>query len=429
MKAYLVKLVRGALPKSFVFWLTRTYRRLRLAIVSLWYGYPAKHLKFIAATGTNGKTTTLCLLNEVLKTAGYRTALFTTAVIELNGESRLNDSNTTVASTAEMQRFFTAAKDAEVDYVLLEVTSHALDQFKLPKLNLEVAIFTNLTQDHLDYHKDMDEYAFAKSKLWHMEPRFSVVNVDSDWFEYFAQFSPQERLVTYGAKSAATFRIAKAALYRKGSDITVEVDDKESDFGTQLPGRFNVYNAVAAMATATCLGVDAKAIHDGIAQLSHIPGRQETVANDLGLDIIVDYAHTPDALEQLLDYARTTSRGTVSLVFGACGDRDQTKRPIMGRLAAQKADRLFVTDEENYTEEASVIRQMIIAGIQEIDPNLDKAIEIPDRRDAITAAIAVAKPGDMVLITGLGHEQYRVVDGVKVPWRDQQIVQEALKEL
>lgn len=429
MKAKLVKIVRSILPKTLLFWLTRLYRRWRLRLISFYYGNPAKRLKFIAVTGTNGKTTTLCLLNEVLKTAGYKTALFTTAVIELDGNQRLNDSNATVASTAEMQRFFVAAREAKVDYVLLEVTSHALDQFKLPKLNLEVAIFTNLTQDHLDYHKTMDEYAFAKSKLWHMEPRFSVVNADSDWFAYFAQFNPRERLVTYGTKASATFRIAKAALYRKGSDIAVEVDNKMIDFGTPLPGRFNVYNATAVIATATCLGVDEKTMRDGIANLSHIPGRQEAVANNLGLDIIIDYAHTPDALKQLLDYAQATSHGAVSLVFGACGDRDQTKRPIMGRIAAEKADRLFVTDEENYTESAATIRRMILSGVKEIDPELDKTIEIPDRREAIEAAITVAKPGDMILITGLGHEQYRVIDGVKVAWRDTEVVTEILAKL
>ncbi len=429
MKTRLVKIVRQILPKSLVFWLTRTYRRWRLALVGFWYGHPAKKLKFIAVTGTNGKTTTLCMLNEVLKTAGFKTALFTTALIEIDGDSRLNDSNATVASTAEMQKFFVAAQDAEVDYVLLEVTSHALDQYKLPRLNLEVAIFTNLTQDHLDYHHTMDEYAFAKSKLWQMEPRFSVVNVDSDWFNYFAQFNPRERLVTYGTNPTATFRIVKAALYRKGSDITVDSNGEETDLGTQLPGRFNTYNAVAAMAAASCLGVDSKTIQEGIARLEHVPGRQEKIANDLGLDVIIDYAHTPDALEQLLDYAKTTSRGAVGLVFGVCGDRDKTKRPIMGRIAAEKADRLFLTDEENYTEEASAIRQMVLSGIQEVDPELDKTIEIPDRREAIEAAIAVAKPGDMILVTGLGHEQYRVIDGVRVPWCDTEVTKEVLARL
>lgn len=418
MKSKLVAIVRAVLPKSLLVWLTKTYRLLRLKILCFWYGNPAKSLKVIAATGTNGKTTTLCLVNEILKEAGFKTAMFTTAVIELNGESYTNDLNVTVPTTAHLQQFLSDAKATQVDYVLLEATSQALDQNKIPKLNLEVAIFTNLTQDHLDYHKDMDSYAYAKSRLWHMEPKYSVVNVDSDYYAYFAQFSPTNRLVTYGIKAAATLRIDRAELYKKGSDITLEHDDKLIELGTHLLGRFNVYNVAASVATALCLEIPEDNIVAGVSNLLTIPGRQEVIDNSRGLNILVDYAHTPDALENLLDYARQTTKGSVSLVFGACGDRDQTKRPIMGKLAAEKADRIFVTDEENYTEDANQIRQMILDGVRQVDPELDKTMEISDRSKAIKAAIEVSDSGDTILVTGMGHEQYRVVDGNKVAWND-----------
>ena len=429
MKNKLVKLIRKILPKNLATWLAQAYRSLRLKLVTFYYGNPARSLKTIAVTGTNGKTTTLCLINQIFKTAGYKTAMFSTAVIELAGESKMNDLNLTTPTTAGLQRFLRAAKQAKVDFVLLEATSQALDQQKLPKLNLEVAIFTNLTQDHLDYHKTLDNYAFAKSRLWKMQPKYSVVNLDDAFGNYFAQFDPRERLVTYGVGKKATLKIAHATLFKKGSDIVLETDDRKLELGTSLPGQFNVYNVAAAVGAALCVGVTDQVISEAVAELKTVPGRQQAVENDLGVDILVDYAHTPDALEKLLDFAQATAKGKISLVFGACGDRDRTKRPIMGRIAAEKADRLFVTDEENYHEDAAQIRQMILEGVKEVDPQLDKTLEAADRRAAIEAALAVADPGDMILITGLGHEQFRVIDGVKTPWQDTEIVKEILAKL
>lgn len=429
MKNKLVKILRRILPKNSTEALAAYYRRLRLRILNFCYGNPAAKLKAIAVTGTNGKTTTLCLINQILKQAGWTTAMFTTALIEMKGEVKLNDLNLTTPSTARLQAFLREAAKKQVDYVLIEATSQALDQYKIPKLNLEVAVFTNLTQDHLDYHHNMDSYAYAKSRLWKMMPRFSVVNDDDTYGEYFAQFNPREEFVSYGTKASSTLKITRAKLFKQGSDISLEQAGEVIELGTSLPGRFNVYNVAAAVATTRCLGIDDTVIIEGVAGLDHVAGRQEAVKNKLGVDIVIDYAHTPDALEQLLDYALETTKGQVSLVFGACGDRDKTKRPLMGRIAAAKADRLFVTDEENYHEDAAQIRQMILTGAREIDTNLSKTQEIADRREAIRLALSTAQKGDMVLITGLGHEQFRVIDGVKTPWRDVEIVTEVLTEL
>lgn len=429
MRNRIVKFLRRILPKNFVTNLAKLYRHLRLSILNLRYGNPAKSLKAIAVTGTNGKTTTLCLINEILKSAGFKTALWTTALIEMNGVSRVNDLNLTVPNTSQMQAFLREAKQAGVDYVLLEATSQALDQNRLPRLNLEVALFTNLTQDHLDYHQNLDNYAYAKSRLWRMEPRFSIINGDSEWTDYFAQFNPRERLLTYGSKSSATLRIERAKLYKKGSEIDLEYNGKPLQVATALPGRFNAYNVAGAVATALALGISEEAIVEGLASLQSVSGRQQHIENELGLDILVDYAHTPDALEQLLTYAKSICKGKISLVFGACGDRDQEKRPIMGRLAGELADHVFVTDEENYSEDASIIRQMVLDGVKEIDPDLEKTLEIPDRQEAIRSALTSAKAGDMVLVTGLGHEQYRVMNNEKIAWNDASVIEEILKEL
>lgn len=424
MKAILVKFVRKVLPGGMLRRLENGYRRLRVKLVSARYGNPSKHLRVIAVTGTNGKTTTSCYINEILKEAHFTTAMFTTAVIEVAGERKLNDLNATVASTARMQRFFRDAKRANVDYVVLEVTSHALDQHKLDGVPIEAAVMTNLTQDHLDYHKTMEEYAAAKSKLFQLHPRFIVLNRDDEWYDYFNQFVASEQKMTYGRSVKAEAKITHVKLYRKGTEADVVLDHQTHlELATNLPGEFNVMNMTAATTLAYLLGVKLEDIQEGVANVEAVPGRFERAVEGLGYDVIVDYAHTPDALEKLLAAARGITKQRVILVFGACGDRDQGKRPIMGEIAARGADRIFLTDEESYNEDPDQIRRMLMEGIERGRGDA-KTTEIADRRQAIERALGCAKKGDMVLITGMGHEQYRIVNGQRLPWNDGQVVRE-----
>ncbi len=428
IKQKLVKSIRGTLPKGAVRDIEEIYRRTRVKAVSARYGNPARDLRVIAVTGTNGKTTTINYINEILKEAGLTTAMFSTAVIEVAGERQLNDLNATVGSTARMQRFFRDAKKAKVDYVVLEITSHALHQHKLATVPIEVAIMTNLTQDHLDYHKTMDEYAKAKSKLFANEPRFIVLNRDDEWFDYFDKFPAGSQKITYGTHEEAEARIDKVKLYRKGSEARVVIDHQTKlDLATALPGKFNVYNMTAAAATAYVLGVKRSDIVEGVANLEGVPGRFERVVEGKDYDVIVDYAHTPDALEKLLEAAKSTTKNRVILVFGACGDRDKTKRPIMGEIAARLADRIILTDEESYSEDPEVIRRMIYEGIEQ-GSGTGKTTEIADRREAIKKALDIATKGDTILVTGMGHEVFRIVNGEKLPWNDGDIVRELLGE-
>ena len=425
MKDTLVGVTRKLLPAGALKHVETVYRRSRAKVVSARYGTPAKHLRVIAVTGTNGKTTTACYINEILKEAKFTTAMFTTAVIEVAGESQLNDLNATVATTARMQQFFRDAKKASVDYVVLEVTSHSLDQFKLEGVPIEVAVMTNLTQDHLDYHKTMDNYAAAKAKLFKLKPRFIVLNRDDEWFDYFDQFEAASQKINYGQHEAAEARIDRIQLYRKGTEADVVIDHQTHlELATALPGAFNVHNMTAATAVAYLLGVKLDDIQEGIANLEAVPGRFERAVDGLDYDVIVDYAHTPDALEKLLDTARDIAKGRVILVFGACGDRDKTKRPIMGEIAARKADRIFLTDEESYNEDPDAIRDMIREGIEKVGGAT--MTELPDRREAIERALGSAKKGDMVLITGMGHEQFRIINGKREPWNDTVVVREIL---
>ena len=428
MKQKLVRGVRKVVPEGMVHHLEETYRRGRVRAVSARYGNPARNLKVIAVTGTNGKTTTVNYLNEILTEAGFKTAMFSTALIEVAGKAQLNDLNATVGTTARMQQFFRDAKRAQVDYVVLEITSHALHQHKLATVPIHMAIMTNLTQDHLDYHKTMDEYASAKAKLFKGEPEFIVLNRDDEWFEYFDAFSAVNQKITYGTHEESEARIDYVKLYKKGSEARVVIDHQTTlELATALPGKFNVLNMTAAASAAYILGVNLNDIVEGVANLEGVPGRFERVVEGLGYDVIVDYAHTPDALEKLLEAAKVVTKGRVILVFGATGDRDKGKRPIMGEIAGRNADRIMLTDDESYNEDPQAIREQVMSGIEQAGAGM-KVTEFAERRDAIEKAISIAKKGDTILITGMGHEQYRIVNGERLPWNDGDVVREIVSQ-
>ena len=428
MKQRLVKGVRSVLPSQAVHLLENVYRKTRIQLVSARYGWPARGLRVIAVTGTNGKTTTANYINEILKQAGYKTAMFTTAVIEVAGESKINDLNATVASVSRMQQFLNEARRYKVDFVILEVTSHSLHQHKLDGVPIEAAIMTNLTQDHLDYHKTMEKYAAAKGLLFARNPRYIVLNRDDDWFDYFDRYLAEEQKITYGKSEDADVRISDIRLYKKGSEATLAFDHQEkSQLATYLPGEYNVFNMAAAASICYVLGVSMSDIKNGIASLEGIPGRFERATKDETYEVIVDYAHTPDALEKLLEATRNITKKRIILVFGACGDRDALKRPIMGKIAAKLADEIILTDEESYNENPDKIRRDIYAGIEESKAT-NKTTEIADRREAMRHALNIAKKDDTILITGMGHEQFRIINGEKLPWNDTNIVREIISE-
>ncbi len=427
MKQQLAQGVRTVLPKGAVRGLEDRYRKTRARLMAARYGHPARSLKVIAVTGTNGKTTTVNFLNEILKEAGKKTAMFSTATIEIAGTAIRNDLNATVASTRRMQEFFRDAKRASVDYVVMEFPSHAIHQHKLAGVPIEMAIMTNLTQDHLDYHGTMEAYAEVKSRLFAGEPNYIVLNRDDEWFDYYDKFSAKSQKITYGEHKEAEAKTEHIKLYRKGTEATVVIDHQTKlELATNLPGAFNAHNMTAAVAAAYLLGINLKDIVEGVANLKEIPGRFERVGEGLLYDVVVDYAHTPDGLDKLLTAARAITKNRVLLVFGACGDRDKAKRPIMGKIAALQADRIFLTDEESYNENPETIRKMIYAGIETVKGGIMKTTEIADRREAIEKALGVAAKGDTILITGMGHEMFRIVNGKRIPWNDSDVVRDIL---
>lgn len=428
-KKRVVKKVRQVLPSSAVKGLEEGYRKGRTKLVSARYGNPASGMKVIGVTGTNGKTTTINFINEILKEAGLKTAMFSTALIEINGETKRNELNATVPSMNLLMKFFRDARKAKVDYVLLEVSSHALHQHKLDNVKFLGAVMTNVTQDHLDYHHTMEEYAAVKAKLFKSKPRFIVLNRDDEWFDFFDKYQASSHKITYGTHADAEAKIEHVKLYKKGSEARVLIDSNTKlELATALPGKYNVYNMTAAVSLAYLLGIDLTAIIEGVANLEGVPGRYERAIEDRDYEVIVDYAHTPDGLEKVLEAAKAVTKKRVILVFGATGDRDKAKRPIMGEIAARLADRIILTDDENYTEDAQTIRDAVMVGIEDAGGG-GRTTEIGDRREAIKKALSIAKKGDTVLLTGLGHEMFRITNGEAEPWNDGEVVRELLAEM
>jgi UDP-N-acetylmuramoyl-L-alanyl-D-glutamate--2,6-diaminopimelate ligase len=403
------------------------YHWLESLVANIRYGFPSRGMKVVMVTGTNGKTTTAAFLANILKTAGYTVGLCSTAYFEVAGERIANDLNFTVTNPFKLQALFAEMRKAKVDHLVLEVTSHAIQQHRIWGIPCDVAVITNLTQDHLDYHGTMEAYAGVKGKLFARQPRLMVLNRDDEWFDFFNKYKAGEQKMNYGTDEQAECRIIGAKLHRRGSEVKLRIDHQtELQFAIQMPGKFNVYNATAAAATAYLMHVDIQKIEQGIEQLEGIPGRLEYISTTQPFDVVVDYAHTPDAFKNVLETMRHLTKNRIILVFGATGDRDKGKRPIMGKLASELADRIILTDEETYTEDPATIRKMISDGIKDAGGDA-KTEDIPDRKAAIEKALSLARRGDTVLVTGMGHEQYRVLDGKRVPWNEIEIVRGLLE--
>ncbi len=419
--------VKKLLPSSVRQPVINLYHLLVAVAANLRYGFPARSARVVMVTGTNGKTTTAAMISQILITTGHKVGTITTAYYTYGTDDKeINTSNRTIDDIFKLQAMLAKMKQAGCEYVVMEATSQALDQNRLWGIPCDVAVMTNLTQDHLDYHATMERYAAAKGKLFVKQPKLIVLNRDDAWFEFFNKFEAGERKVTYGAHEGATCQIADVELHKDGSDVTLKIENEhEFKFRTRLPGRFNVYNATAAVTVGYYLMLEPEQISAGIEALASVPGRLERIDAGQKFEVIVDYAHTPDALQNLLDTLQHLTKNRLWLVFGATGNRDKGKRPVMGEIAARLADKIVLTDEEPYDENPAIIRQEVREGIMKAGAE-DKLQEVGDRYEAITTAIKAARPGDTVVITGMGHEQFRIVAGERLPWSDAQVAREVL---
>lgn len=420
------KLVRQIVPKKGVKIIESGFRKSRGLSLQVRYGFPARGMRVIAVTGTNGKSTTSSYINEVLKAAGYKTAVLTTVFYEIDGKVEPNKTHQTIDRQSIVQSFFARAKKSDVDFVILEVTSHALDQDRIMGVPVEIAVITNLTQDHLDYHGTMEEYARVKARLLrNYGAKYAILNADDKWYDFFRENS-KASLVSVGKSKTADAKIKNIKLHSDSSDATLEVAGEKISLKTSLAGEFNLYNASYAAAVGQILGVQVKAIEKGISSLKNLSGRMEPIEAGQKFKVFVDYAVTPDSIGQALKSLKQTTKGKVRIVFGATGDRDKAKRPLMGEVAAKNADFIYLTDDETYTEDPETIRNAVYAGIEKAK-GVKKTKVIADRKEAIEQALKEAKADDTVLVTGLGHEDYRNMGGKQIPWNEQDVVRELLK--
>jgi UDP-N-acetylmuramoyl-L-alanyl-D-glutamate--2,6-diaminopimelate ligase len=399
-------------------------------------GDPSRAMTVLGVTGTNGKTTTCYLLEAIAVAAGRSFGVIGT--VETRYAGRSEGLRHTTPEATELQALLARMRDAGVETVAMEVSSHALDQHRVDGTRFAVVCFTNLSQDHLDYHGTFDAYAAAKRRLFTSGfTDRAAVNVSTPIGRTIADDAAAGglRVVTYAIEEPAADEGVRAADLHAGAvelgprgtrfQLRERRSGRELSVALSLPGRFNVENALAAAATALMSGEDLDTVVAGLSAPLVVPGRMERVDNDRGLEVLVDYAHTPEALEQALEAARAIAapEGRVIVVFGCGGDRDREKRPKMG-AATRAADLAVLTSDNPRSEDAAAIAAEVVAGVPERRP----VVQL-DRRAAIRDALAVARPGDVVLIAGKGHEQGQISAGVTVPFDDRTVAREELEAL
>jgi UDP-N-acetylmuramoyl-L-alanyl-D-glutamate--2,6-diaminopimelate ligase len=397
------------------------------AIASTFYDRPAHTLKMVGVTGTNGKTTTTHIIEYLLAQAQISTALLGTLYTRWQGYQKTATYTTPFA--VDLQQQLAQALEAGSKVALMEVSSHALDQGRVKACPFEVAVFTNLTQDHLDYHQNMENYFQAKVLLF--SPEYltgrAIVNLDDEYGKRLLDRIPPQQVWSYSTTdSAADLWTSELAYQQTGVTGKLHTPQGEINFSSPLVGDYNLENLLAAVGTALHLGMGLEAIVAAVADFPGVPGRMERVqiSPQQNITAIVDYAHTPDSLESLLTAARPFITGKVICVFGCGGDRDRTKRPQMGKIAADLADRVIVTSDNPRTEDPAQILKDVVAGIDRTT-----GVEvIADRAQAIAHAISIAAPGDGVLIAGKGHEDYQILGTEKIHFDDREQARAALSQ-
>ena len=397
----------------------RSVRTAMAPAAAAFYGDPTAQLETVGVTGTNGKTTTAFLIRALLEADKRQTGLLGTVTSVIGGAERPVERTTPEA--IDLQRTFREMLDSGDVACSMEVSSHALALHRADAIHFAAAIFTNLTQDHLDFHDTMEEYFLAKRRLF--EPgraRHAVINVDDPYGARLAAELPDA--VTFGVERDATYRAIDLSTSLTGSRFMVDTPDGPIELSSPLPGRFNVYNVLGALAAVRALGVPLDTAANAIETAGHVPGRFQPVDAGQEFAVLVDYAHTPDSLDNVLRAARQITEGRLHVVFGCGGDRDRGKRPMMGEIARRLADRVIVTSDNPRSEDPdAIIEQILVGSGPDVDHN-------PDRRAAINQAIAEAGPGDVVVIAGKGHEQgQEFAGGRKIPFDDVTVAREALE--
>lgn len=441
----------------------------RARLAALQAGYPAKKLITIGVTGTKGKSTTTHLISSILSAAGQKVGHVSTVEFMINGESEVNNTNKTNLPPKQLQGILQRMVQAGCRYAVLEVSSHGLHQQRLHSIPFKIAVLTNMGHDHLDYHGSFEEYRNQKIRLFTLPSvTTAVVNGDDSNTHYFLEATTAPDRIVYTTsptppvttKDATVVTATHISLNPSGASFKLTTDTESITIRLHLSGLFNVYNALAAASVGLALNLKLGTIKQGLEAVPGIPGRMEHITTNRGFSIIVDYAHTADSLEAIYQTLRPVVRGKLIAVFGATGDRDRTKRPIMGATAARYADYVILTDEEPYTENPEAIINEIATGVPRgrslfagrktsARPRREMKVKdvhqflkrdhatdgenewwwrITDRRDAIAKAIELAGFDDVIVVTGMGAQNYKIVGTERQPWNDRAVIEELLKK-
>ena len=387
-----------------------------------WFENPAKDLKLIGVTGTNGKTSVTYMLKSILESLGNKVGLIGT-IQNMVGEQVIETKNTT-PDAYELNRLFSLMKKQGCTYAVMEVSSHALDQKRVCNLCFEAAVFTNLTQDHLDYHLTMENYLAAKKKLFKM-CKTAIINADDKYYESLTN-GLDCRIVTYSMGDSATYSAKAVNYYPTSVEYELVSDTILNHIKFNTGGKFSVYNSMCAAVTAVELGLPITEVTKALADMTGIKGRAESVPTGRDFSIIIDYAHTPDGLKNILSTFRECKKNRVIALFGCGGDRDKTKRPIMGNIAVRYADYVIVTSDNPRSEEPMQIIKDILVGTEGINTPV-KVIE--NRIEAIKYAVSIAKTDDIIVLAGKGHETYQILKDTTIHLDEREIVAQALSEL
>lgn len=396
-------------------------RRALAMAASNYYDNPSRKMKVIGITGTNGKTTSAFMIKGILEEAGYKVGLIGT-IANYIGSREIHAERTTPESL-ELQELFNEMVSEKVDYCVMEVSSHSLELDRVYGIEFTEGIFTNLTQDHLDFHKTFENYFLAKSKLFKMSKN-SIINVDDEYGRRLENMI-SSGVTTYSVKSESMLKGENIDLESTGIKFQVKINEKSNEFVVSIPGRFNVYNALGCIGATLNEGVDIDTIIKGLLKVT-VPGRCEnlTLGRNLNFQVIRDYSHTPDSLEKILENLRELTKGRLICIFGCGGDRDKTKRPIMGKIGTELSDIAIITSDNPRSEEPKAILEDIVAGVEK-----DNYILIENRKEAIKEAMNIAKQDDVIVIAGKGHETYQVLKDKTIHFDEKEIVLDLIEEL
>ena len=413
------------IPANVTVIMSPNTRRALAITASNFYGNPSRKFKLIGVTGTKGKTTTTFMIKEILEKAGKKVGLIGTIATYINGK-KIKDSDRTTPEGLELQQIFAQMVKEGVEAVVMEVSSQSLKLHRVDGCQFDIVLFTNFSEDHIskNEHPDMEDYFQSKLKLFKM-CKVGIVNTDDLHGAKIPGMFPDSDITTYGIDNYAKLLAKDITITNSYVDFKVKITDKNERVKTGIPGRFSVYNSLAAICVAQKFGISPEIIKEALLEV-RVPGRSELVDNKLEIPIMIDYAHSPESLQNILQAVKSYTRGKVISVFGCGGDRDSSKRPIMGEISGRIADFTFITSDNPRTEEPEKIVEQIEEGMKKTK---GKYKVVVDRTEAIKEAIQMATKRDIIVLAGKGHEPYQEINGVKHSFDERIIVRDLIEEI